>query len=92
MKTHFPLKKPWQTEKALSFTKEGKYVFIVQPNATKPEIRKAVERLYSVHVMQVNIVRRPAKQKRMGALRSMQGGHKKALITLRKGETIDFGK
>ncbi|MBI2622996.1 MAG: 50S ribosomal protein L23 [Candidatus Liptonbacteria bacterium] len=88
----FLIKKPWQTEKALSFTTEGKYVFIVQPNATKPEVRKEVERLYGVHVAQVNIVRRPPKQKRMGALRGMQGGHKKALVTLRKGESIDFGK
>jgi large subunit ribosomal protein L23 len=92
MSTIFPIKKPWQTEKALSFTGAGKYVFIVQPNATKPEIRKAVERLYSVHVTGVNIIRRPAKEKRVGAMRGMQGGHKKALVTVRKGETIDMAK
>jgi large subunit ribosomal protein L23 len=88
----FPIEKPWQTEKAGSFTAGGKYVFIVRPDATKPEIRKAIERLYSVHVTGVNVVHLPAKQKRVGALRGMRGGHKKAVVTLRKGEIIDVSK
>ncbi|MBM3257088.1 MAG: 50S ribosomal protein L23 [Candidatus Liptonbacteria bacterium] len=92
MSARFVLQKPWQTEKALTFTGAGKYVFIVRPEATKPEVRKAVEKLYGVHVTNVNIVNRPPKAKRMGAMWSMKGSYKKAVVTLRKGETIDIAK
>ncbi len=65
---------------------------MVQPEATKPEIRKAVERLYGVHVAKVNIVNRPPKPKRMGALWSKRGAYSKAVVTVHKGETIDIAK
>lgn len=92
MSTHFLIKKPIVSEKAFAFTGIGKYVFMVEPRATKPEIRKAVEKLYGVHVIQMNIVRLPGKPKRAGAKYSIQGAHKKAVVTIRKGETIDIAK
>jgi len=90
--SRFPIQKPWLTEKSVAFTSEGKYVFIVRPDATKPEIRKAIQRLYSVHVTNVNVIYLPAKNKRSGAVRSMRGGHKKAIVTLKKGEVIELAK
>ena len=92
MSTHFLLKKPVVSEKAFTFTAKGKYVFMVEPHATKPEVRKAIQKLYSVHVTQVNIVRLPGKPKRAGAKYSIQGAHKKAIVTVRKGETIDIAR
>ena len=92
MSTHFLIKKPIVSEKAFSFTGKGKYVFMVEPRVTKPEIRKAIEKLYGVHVTQVNIIRLPGKPKRSGAKYSIRGAHKKAVVTIRKGETIDIAK
>ncbi|MCR4328309.1 MAG: 50S ribosomal protein L23 [Patescibacteria group bacterium] len=90
--SRFPIQKPLITEKAASFTNEGKYVFIVRPDSTKPEIRKAIEKLYGVHITDVNIVRLPGKPKRMGAKYSVTSGKKKAIVTLKKGEVIDVMK
>ena len=92
MSTHFLIKKPIVSEKAFSFTGAGKYVFMVRARATKTEVRKAIQKLYSVHVTHVNIIRLPGKPKRRGATYSIRGAHKKAIVTVRKGETIDIAK
>lgn len=88
----FIVKKPWITEKATALQKEAKYVFIVKQGATKPEIKKAVKEIYKVEPVAVNIVNRPAKSKKMGALRGHQSGYKKAVVTLEAGQKIDLGR
>ena len=89
MSKTFIIKKPCVTEKSTAFTKEGKYVFIVQPSATKSEIKQEVKRLYKVDAAKVNVVNRPSKSKRVGTRRGRQPSYKKAVVTLKRGQTID---
>jgi large subunit ribosomal protein L23 len=87
----FIIKKPWVTEKAANLGAHRQYVFLVQSTATKPEVKKAIKELYKVDVTAVNIVNRPAKQKRYrGVLRVSAGGQKKAIVTLKEGQKIDL--
>jgi len=85
----FLIKKPLITEKSTDLSKTGKYVFIVKPNATKPEVKKAIKEIYKVDPVLVNIVNKPSKQKKMGRLRGRQSGYKKAIVTLKKGQKIE---
>lgn len=83
---------PWLSEKALIGTEKGIYVFAVPDAATKPLIKAAIERIYKVVPVKVNIVNTEGKQK---ALRTKRGtgrraGRRKAYVFLKKGETITF--
>ena len=86
----FLIKKSWVTEKSTDLSKIGKYVFVVKAGATKPEIKKAVKEVYKVDAVSVNIINRPAKKKRLGQLKGKQSGYKKAIVTLKAGQTIDL--
>ena len=87
----FLIKKPWVTEKAGNLGAVRQYVFLVDGAATKPEVKKAVEALYKVNVVSVNIVNRPAKRKRFrGILRNAGDGQRKAVVTLKDGQKIDI--
>ena len=86
------LKAPWMSEKALIGTERGVYVFDVTRAATKPEIKKAVERIYKVVPVKVTITNLPGKTK---ALRSKRGvgtraARRKASVYLKKGDSIQF--
>ena len=87
--------KPLITEKSEGLTDNlGQYSFIVDKNANKVEIRKAVERMYSVNVASVNTAIMPGKSKsrntRSGVIKGRVSSYKKAMITLAEGEEIDF--
>ena len=87
----FLIKKPWVTEKSTGLHAAGKYVFIVQKNASKPEIKKAVKEVYKVDAVAVNVVNRPPKRKRFGqGMKGMQEGYRKAIVTLKAGQKIDI--
>lgn len=86
---HFIIKRPIITERATDLSALGKYVFLVSNDATKPEVKKAVKVIYKVDAVSVNIVNKPAKKKRMGALKGSQKGYKKAIVTLKKGQKIE---
>ena len=60
------IKKPFITEKSNIEVAEGKYTFVVDKNATKTEIKKAVEKLFQVKVLKVNTLNFKGKRKRMG--------------------------
>ncbi len=86
------IKAPWLSEKALIATEKGVYVFAVPADATKPQIKAAVERIYKVVPRKVTIVNLPGKQK---SLRHKRGqgqrpARHKAYVHLKKGETITF--
>lgn len=72
----------------------NKFVFIVEKTANKHQIRVAVEEQFSVKVDDVNTTRMPAKLKTRFTKRGLQKGrrpaYKKAIVTLKAGETIDF--
>jgi len=85
------IKKPWVTEKATNLNVNRQYVFLVEKTATKPDIKRAIEELYKVKVSSVNVVNRPAKQKRFrGVMHSSGGSQRKAIVTLKEGQKIDM--
>ncbi|MBI5421143.1 MAG: 50S ribosomal protein L23 [Parcubacteria group bacterium] len=83
------VKHPWFTEKALNGTAQNKYVFKVAQGANKPEIKKLIERGYNVKVSSVHMVNIPGKPRRRGAHKGEKPGYKKAIVTLRKGSTLE---
>jgi large subunit ribosomal protein L23 len=88
--------KPIFTEKQTAITEkfENRYGFIVVPSANKVEIKKAVETLYNVHVESVNTMKYDGKERsrysKSGAVKGRTSSYKKAIVTLKKGETIDL--
>lgn len=88
------LVKPLVTEKVSDLNEKGKYGFVVESNANKVEIKKAVEKMYGVTVEKVSTMRYPGKRKsRYTKSRIITGrtpGFKKAIVTVREGEVIDF--
>ena len=71
-----------------------KYGFIVKPEANKLEIKSEVESLYNVTVLDVNTIRfagkRQSRWTRAGLVRGQKNAFKKAIVTLKEGDTIDF--
>ena len=89
------LKKPVVTEKMNRITeKQPRYGFIVDKRANKIEIKKAVESMYTVSVESVNtmIFRGKTKSRgtKTGFVTGARANFKKAIVTLKKGESIDF--
>ena len=89
------LVRPLITEKMNSIQeKQGKFGFIVDVNANKIEIKKAIETTYGVNVEKVNTLRYDGKAKsrytKAGVLSGRTNSYKKAIIKLAAGETIDF--
>lgn len=74
--------KPYVTEKSNLDVAEGKYTFIVNPKATKIEIRQAVEKLFQVKVLKVNTARYGGKIKRMGVHVGARPDWKKAVVKI----------
>lgn len=83
------LHSPHMTEKTSSLTEQGKYVFRVFKSANKPEVKKAIEDLYKVKVIQVNIVNLPSKKRSLGRFKGIMPGYKKAIVTLAKDQKIE---
>jgi large subunit ribosomal protein L23 len=87
--------KPVITEKMTAMgEKLNRYGFIVQRKANKLQIKKAVEELYGVQVQGVNTMVTPGKAKtrytKSGFISGQTSARKKAIVTLKEGETIDF--
>ena len=84
---------PVVSEKSYGLIAErGKYTFRVHPKAHKTQIRQAVEQLFDVTVLDVNVSKVPAKPKRRGMSVGTRPGWKKAVVTVAAGETIEaFG-
>jgi large subunit ribosomal protein L23 len=81
---------PVVSEKSYQLIEGNKYSFKVHPDAHKTQIRQAVEQLFEVKVVGVNIVKVQAKPKRRGAFRGTRPGWKKAIVQLRDGDTIEI--
>ncbi len=88
------LKKPLVTEKMTALNEKGKYAFEVAKTANKVEIRKAVEKLYGVTVEKVSTMRVQGKLKvkntKAGVVSGRKPSFKKAIVSLKEGEFIDF--
>ena len=97
MQTYEVLLRPIVSEKSTDLAAENKYTFEVSRRSNKIEVRRAVEDRYRVSVSSVRIINMPAKEKGAGYVgigkrrRGLQGGWKKAIVTLAPGERIaDF--
>ncbi|PPD58258.1 50S ribosomal protein L23 [Dehalogenimonas etheniformans] len=84
------LKKPLITEKNARLQEANQYAFEVSSEATKPQIKAAVESAYKVTVTGVNVLTVKGKEKRMGRGLYRAPNWKKALVTLKAGDKIQF--
>jgi len=80
---------PHITEKATLLGENGQYVFRVAPEATKDAVKQSVEALYGVLVRNVRMIKKPAKKIRIGKREGLKPGLKKAVVQLKKGESIE---
>ena len=80
---------PVITEKATAVSESNQVVFKVRREATKPEIKAAVEALFKVKVLSVNTLTRKGKSKNFRGVRGRQQDVKKAIVRLAEGQTID---
>lgn len=81
--------KPVVTEKSVDLMQENKYCFKVAKDADKIEIKNAIEEIFKVTVVNVNTVNVHGKMKRMGRTQGMTASWKKAVVTLREGDSIE---
>ena len=80
---------PVITEKATTASEHNQVVFRVAKDATKPEIKEAVERLFDVKVKAVNTLVRKGKKRTFRGIRGQMSDMKKAIVTLEDGHRID---
>jgi large subunit ribosomal protein L23 len=81
---------PVVSEKSYQLIEQSKYSFKVHPDAHKTQVRQAVEELFDVKVIGVNILKVQAKPKRRGRFSGTRPGWKKAIVQLREGDTIEI--
>ncbi|MGH8161676.1 MAG: 50S ribosomal protein L23 [Gammaproteobacteria bacterium] len=82
---------PHVSEKATRIAERNRQIgFRVRPDASKTEIRQAVEKLFEVEVASVTTLNQAGKARGMGARRGRQAAWKKAYVTLKPGHDIDF--
>ncbi len=84
------LKEPHISEKSTKLSEENRYVFKVFPKANKKQIKKAIKDVYKVKVLNVNIVNIPSKKRRLGRIEGKKRGYKKAIVRIKKGQTIEL--
>ena len=81
---------PFVTEKSTSLSEFNKIVFKVQKNATKNSIKKSIEKIFKVNVTKVNIINKKNRTKFTRGRTIKIKGYKKAIVTLKKGQSIDL--
>jgi large subunit ribosomal protein L23 len=82
---------PVVSEKSYGLLDEGKYTFVVDPNANKTEIRIAVEQVFGVKVASVNTINRSGKTRRTKYGMGKRKDTKRAIVTLKEGTIDIFG-
>tara|TARA_X000001036_G_C20553882_1_gene755518 strand:+ start:197 stop:490 length:294 start_codon:yes stop_codon:yes gene_type:complete len=81
---------PTITEKATQLSEFNKVVFKVHKGASKNSIKKTVEKIFKVNVVRINTINFKGKTKLVKGKKSKRPGYKKAIITLKKGQSIDL--
>ena len=86
--------RPVISEKSMDETQRGKYTFAVHDDANKFQIKAAVEELFRVHVVDVNVLTTQPKEKKRNTRRGRTRGYtspwRKAIVTVASGEKIEF--
>ena len=81
---------PTITEKATSLSDQNKIVFKVHRGANKKSIKKSVEKIFKVNVTKINTINQKGKTKLVRGKKTNKPGYKKAIVTLKKGQSIDL--
>lgn len=84
------LRKPLVTEKNTSLQSQGKYAFEVNSDATKNQVKQAVEKAFKVSVIAVNVMSVRGQEKQVGRKKVSGGQWKKAIVTLKPGDKIQI--
>ncbi len=84
------IRNPIITEKATILSEQNKTVFKVHEKANKKNIKKNIEKIFKVNVTKVNIINRKTKVKIKQGRKTYKSGYKKAIVTLKKGQSIDL--
>ena len=82
------IRRPIVTEKGTRLLEDNKYVFEVRPEATKPEIKAAIESLFEVKVAKVNTYNCAPKKRRVGRFVGYKARYKRAVVTLAPDDSI----
>ena len=78
------------TEKSTSLSEYNKIVFKVHKNASKNSIKKSIEKIFKVNVVKINTINLKGTTKMIRNKKTFKSGYKKAIITLKKGQSIDL--
>ena len=78
------------TEKSTSLSEFNKIVFNVHKGASKNSIKKSIEKIFKVNVVKINTINIKGKTKMVKNIKAFKPGYKKAIITLKKGQSIDL--
>ena len=81
---------PNVTEKSTALSDLNKVVFKVDKGASKKSIKKSVEKIFKVNVIKINTINIKGKNKLVKNKKSFKSGYKKAVVTLKKGQSIDL--
>ena len=79
------------TEKSTSLSEFNKVVFKVNKGASKKAIKKSIEKIFKVNVIKINTINLKGKTKLVKNKKTFKPGFKKAIVTLKKGQSIDLG-
>ena len=84
------IKEPHISEKATILSESNHYVFKIYSNTNKIDIKKAVEGVYGVNVLSVNIIKIPKKKRRLGKVQGFKSGYAKAVVKIQDGQKIEI--
>ena len=81
---------PVVTEKSTNISEQNKIIFKVPVKANKKNLKKSIEKIFKVNVIKINIINKQSRKKMVRGRRVKISGYKKAIITLKKGQSIDL--
>ena len=81
---------PFVTEKSTNLSEQNKITFKVPKNANKKNLKKNIEKIFKVNVTKINIINKQNRKKLTRGRKVKVSGYKKAIITLKKGQSIDL--
>lgn len=84
------VRKPHISEKASYLAEKNQYTFEISPNYNKNEVKKAVEGIYGVDVLSVNVIKIPAKKMRLGRTEGFKKSLAKAVVKIKEGQKIEI--
>ncbi|MBI4217133.1 MAG: 50S ribosomal protein L23 [Chloroflexi bacterium] len=90
MELYEVLRRPIISEKGTALQALNKYLFEVSTDATKPQIKAAVEKAFKVKVLAVNVMTVPGKRRAIGRRPAFTSSWKKAVVTLQAGQKLEF--